>query len=317
MARDYYEVLEVSPTATADELKKTYRRLAKQYHPDVNKGNKAAEEHFKEITAAYDVLSDAEKRKQYDMLRRFGGVPPGYGPGGGEQPRWNTGRPGADFEFPGFEGIGDLFGELFNMGGVRGGRGERGGRVRWGAKEPRWAEAEPGADLSTVVEIDFLDAFTGTRREVTIHRHGVPERIAVKIPPGVETGSRVRVPGKGGPGRTAGDLFLEIRVRPHLRLRREGADIVQEIPLTVYEAILGAKIEVPTLEGIAKMTIPPGTPAGQKFRLAGKGMPILGKRGRGDLYVVTQIALPPRIDEATRKFAEEFKLHHPYHPRSL
>lgn len=333
--RDYYEILGVARDASAGEIKKAYRRLAKQHHPDVNKGNTAAEEKFKELSGAYAVLSDPQKRRQYDMVGHgFGGFSPGGGPsagsgrgsGGGGGFQWDvrdfrgtTSGQGESFEFPGFEGLGDLFGQLFNMGGVR---RPRGGAGRWRAAtgseaEPIGEEApEQGNNVSGVVEIDFMEAINGTSREVAIMREGRQERIAVKIPPGVDNGARVRVMGKGGSGAMrAGDLYLDVRVRPDPRFWREGPDVYTELPMTISEAILGAKIEVPTLNGQAKMTIPPGTASGQKFRLRGKGAPILGKKGTGDLYVLVQIVPPATIDEKTRQWAEELARNNPYNPR--
>lgn len=319
MARDYYEVLGIAADASPEELKKSYRRLAKQYHPDVNKGNKSSEDRFKEISEAYSILSDPEKRKQYDMLRRYGGVPPGAGFGGGPAGgfRWTrtAGGPSRgeaqEFEFPGFDGLGDLFGELFNMGGVRGRRPSTGaGRARGSEASVR------GQDISTSVEISFSEAIYGTEREITIDRDGRRERIKVKIPPGVDSGSRVRVAGKGGGGaREAGDMYLDVRVLPDPHFRREGADVYTEVPITIYESVLGAKIDVPTLDGTAKMTVPSCTSSGQKFRLKGKGAPIPGKRGTGDLYVIARIVPPPQVDEATRHLCEQLAREHPYNPR--
>lgn len=342
---DYYQTLGVPRTASPEEIKKAYRRLAKQFHPDVNTGNKSAEERFKEVAEAYSTLSDPAKRREYDLLGQGfpGGSgfrwPPGgaaagagqNGPEGDIRWTWSTGNPrgtGESFEVPGFEGLGDLFGELFQMGGVGrrgpstpgGGAAARGRRTRsrgmGGDAEGAYEIPTMGADVATTLEIDFLEAIRGCRREVTMTRNGRAERIAVKIPPGVDTSARVRVAGKGSRGlRTTGDLYLDIRVRPHPRFWREGADIYTNVPITIYEALLGAKIEVPTLDGMAKMTMPAGTASGQKFRLKGKGAPILGKKGTGDLYVVAQIVPPSHIDEETRLFAEALARHNAYNPR--
>lgn len=334
MAKDFYQVLGVARGASDDEIKKAYRRLAKQYHPDVNK-DKGAEEKFKEISEAYNVLSDPEKKKQYDM---FGAAGAGYGPfpgggGGGQGPggfRWEfrqgpQSSGGFDFSGLGGEGgpegmggLGDLFGELFQMGGMRQ-SGRRGGRKN--RPMPGFEEAGPtaGKDISTDLNIDFLEAVHGTNRQMHLRKGNKTETLTVKIPPGVDNGSKVRVTGKGEPGQDGGkvgDLYLNVTVKPHPIFWREGADIYCEAPVTIYEALLGATITVPTLEGTANMKIPAGTTSDQKFRLKGKGTPILGKKGEvGDQYVVVQIVPPKKIDPQIEKWLKEWAEKHPYNPR--
>ncbi len=294
--KDYYQILGVPRGAGETEIKKAYRRLARQYHPDMNKGEKKSEEKFKEISEAYSILSDAEKRKQYDM---FGGAPFGGSPGpeggfGGF--RWEQAKDGGfkfykeEGDFPsGFGNLGDIFSELFNMGGIKR------GRARQAREEPR-----RGTDTYSSLEIDFLEAIHGTEVRFEIKRgDGKTERITVRIPAGVDNGSKVRIAGKGGSGVGGGgpgDLYVSIKVRPHPMFWREDADIYTEGPITIYEAVLGGSIDVPTLEGHAKMNVPAGTESGQKFRLKGKGAPITGKRGTGDQYVVVKIVPPKKLD---------------------
>lgn len=311
--KDYYQILGVGRGASEGEIKKAYRRLAKQYHPDVNK-DKQAEEKFKEISEAYGVLSDSKKRKQYDTFGSapFGGGGAGAGAGGGAGPggfRWEFrqgGQPGFDFGEAG--GLGDIFEELFQMGGMR----RAGGRSRRGFQQAEPDVSKRGGDIQSDLEVDFLEACEGTTRKVQIRRNGRSENLTVKIPAGVETGSKVRLAGKGESGvhgGESGDLFLNISVKPHPIFWREGSDIYCETPISIYEAVLGAGIVVPTLEGSATMKIPPKTASGQKFRLKGKGV-----KG-ADQYVIVQIVPPTKLDKETENLFQELAEKHPYNPR--
>ena len=308
--KDFYQMLGVPRNATADEIKKAYRRLAKKYHPDVTKGDKASEEKFKEISEAYNTLSDPEQRKKYDFFSQQAG------PGGFQ---WEA-PPGFDFrqyqgQTPGgFGDLGDLFSELFEMGGIRRG----GARREWGQAAGGETPVN-GRDTFTEIEISFNEAVEGTERSISIKRGDKVERLTVKIPAGVDNGSKVRVTGKGQPGfggGRSGDLFLHIRVTPHPSFWREDADIYTEAPITIYDAVLGGSVEVPTLEGHAKMKIPSGTESGQKFRLGGKGAPVLGKKGkRGDQYVIVKIVPPKDPPGDVKKMLLELSEKYPYDPR--
>lgn len=302
---DYYEVLGVAKTATQDEIKKAYKKLARKYHPDLNPGNKAAEEKFKEISEAYSVLGDEEKRKKYD---RFGtaDVPEwagAAGAGGAGNVDWaeilrnvearQQGRGGGGD--PGGFGFEDLFGDLF------GGRGAPRGR---GA-----SRGTPGADVEVEVEIPFTTAILGGSQPVRVafgDPGGRTEQINMKVPPGLKDGARVRIPGKGLPGKhggPAGDLFLAAKVLPHPYLRRDGDDLHLDLPVTIAEAALGATIEMPTLRGSKRLKIPAGTQGGQKIRIGGEG--VQSREGDGDLYVHIQIAVPKNLDADAQKLVRD------------
>jgi DnaJ-class molecular chaperone len=315
--KDFYAVLGVSRNSSEAEIKKAYRQLAKKYHPDVNKGDKAAEERFKQISEAYETLSDKKKRQEYDMYGA-GGMGAGAGPGGGFYQSYRTGPMGG-FDFstysgPGgakfeFEDLGDLFGDLFGAAGA--------------AKGPRarTAKGAPlrGEDRVYSMEIDFLDAARGVTTKIALPQEGKTQKINVKIPPGVKTGSKIRLAGKGDPGPNhgpSGDLYIEVTVRPHPFFTREGDDIYLSLPLALDEAVFGAQVEVPTIDGSIKMKIPPGTQGGQKLRLKGKGVPHRQGEGRGDQYVVAQIHYPKELDAESRKLLEEFSKRNPSNPRA-
>ncbi len=290
--RDLYEILGVARAATAEEIKKAYRRLAKKYHPDVNPGNKQAEEKFKEVTAAFEVLSDAQKRKLYD---EFGAdsLRSGFDEAKADAYRqWKRqGAPqgGMPFDFGDFQevNVGDSgtfdFGSIFED--LFGGRAGR-GRVR------RGPVASPGADAEAEVTIDLRDAVLGAERDLRLDGR----TLRVKIPPGVSDGSRIRLAGQGGPGTRggpSGDLYLAVRLREHPHLRREGKDLYLDLPVTVPEAALGAEVELPTFEGPVRLRVPAGAQSAMKLRLRGKGLPDLKGGPRGDLYAVVQVVLPP------------------------
>lgn len=327
--KDYYQTLGLARGATQEEIKKAYRRLAKQYHPDMNKGDKKAEERFKDISEAYSILSEPEKRKQYDM---FGGAPFGAGAGGeggfGGM-RWEQ-SPGGGFKFyrdastnqgagdplgQDYGNLGDIFAELFNMGGFKRGKPKWRPESDFGGEE---SGSQKGADTFTTLDIDFLEAVHGTEARLSIKRGDRTEKITVKIPAGVDNGSKVRIAGKGHPGigdGEPGDLYISVRVNPHPIFWREDADIYTEIPISIYESVLGGHVEVPTLDGHATMKIPEGTESGQKFRLKGKGVSNLGKRGVGDQYVIVKIIPPKKLNEKTKEIFKQAKESNPYDPR--
>ena len=315
--KNLYEVLGVPKDADKEAIRKAYRKLARQYHPDVNPDDAAAEARFKEVSEAYAVLSDEEKRRNYDefgdvslesgfdaekarQAREAFGARFGAGAGaGGPGPEFFAGGGGQEFEFGDLD---DLLGRVF---GARGGRGR--------------ARAMRGPDLETELELDFLDAARGGERRVTLPLpQGGSETVTVRIPPGVADGGRIRLPHKGaaGPGGgPRGDLWATIRVRPHPVFRREGRDLVVDVPVTVSEAVEGARVEVPTLEGRATVTIPAGTDGGRKLRLRGKGIPDPGGGAPGDLYVVVRLRVPHDLDDEGRKALETLRRFEPENPR--
>ena len=305
--KDLYKILGVSEDADETTIKKAYRKLAKANHPDATGGDKRKTERFKEINEAYAVLGEKQKRLEYDRLRRApvgaDGMPQGFDPDTFAQVFGGGFRPGGGVRVEtNFQGdIGDLFASLFGGGGFNPFGGDAGSGRRVGRRPSR------GADMAGTLEIDFREAALGTRRTI---RSGQGGTIDVQVPPGVESGGRLRVATQGGPAPTAGgqpgDLHLEIRVRPDRFLRRNGQDVELDVPLSVPEAVLGTKVDVPTLEGSARVTIPPGTSSGAKLRLRGKGT-ARTDGSRGDQICRIEIVVPKLADgdEETRRLVEE------------
>jgi curved DNA-binding protein len=310
--RDLYEILGVQRTASTEEIKKAYRRLAKQYHPDVNPGNKGAEEKFKEVTAAFEVLSDEKRRKLYD---EFGAdaLRTGFDEKKAEEyRRWKRhGAPagGMPFDFGDFATVnvgdygafdfGSIFGDLFG-----GGRA----RVR------RGPVPTAGADAEAQLEISLRDAVLGAERDVRLDRR----TLRVKIPPGVSDGAQIRLAGQGGSGGhggPAGDLFLEVKVREHPHVRREGKDLFIDLPVTVPEAVAGAEVRLPTFEGPVSLRVPKGAQSGMRLRLRGKGLPDLKGGARGDLFAIVQVVLPEESD-ALREAARAMEALYDGDPRA-
>lgn len=311
--RDYYEVLGVSKTATPDELRKAYRKLARQYHPDANRSNPKATEKFQEVQEAYDTLNDTTKRAEYDQ---FGHGGPRMDPNeafrrsqqqGGRTHTWQYGPGGAtveDFDLgAGGEGIGSIFEQFFGRGAGR----QRPGRA---ARPP----AQKGADVEYPMSLTFEQAARGTMLNLQINRGGAMETIEVKIPAGVKDGSRVRIKGKGEQaGGTPGDLFIITSVQPHPYYRREGLDILMDVPISLYESLLGTKVTVPTLDGPVTLTIPPGTSSHAKLRIKERG--IYRAEEKGDQLVVVRVIVPKDLDDEDRQAVEKLSSKHPLHPR--
>ncbi len=283
---DYYKVLDVSKSASADEIRKSYRKLARENHPDVKKDDPAAAERFKQIQEAYAVLSDDEKRQQYD---RFGTVFGKGGPGGPGGAGPGPGGAGQQFDF------GDLFGGGFEslFGGGRPGGG-RGGR----------RPAPKGDDVQATVRVPFETAARGGSVDLRLDRGGETETLTVKIPAGINDGGVMRLAGQGEAspyGGASGDLLLTVQIEPHRFFRREGADLLVDVPITPAEAALGAKVDVPTLsEGTVVLSIPAGTSSGMKLRLRGKGVIDPQTKQTGDQFVVIKIVVPKEVPEAAR-----------------
>ena len=305
--KDLYGVLGVSRNATQDQIKKAYRDLARKHHPDMNQGDKKSEEKFKEIQHAYETLSDPEKKKTYDMFGTtgFGGQNPGAG---GSYRQYSRGFPGIDEIFKdifsqgggayGMGGAGGNFGDIFDFGGMR--------------QQPRRPK-----NVQHSITLDFETAVKGGEKELLMKSpEGETKKITVKIQAGVRTGSKVRLPGKGEQlNAMAGDLILEIKVLSHPIFERENDDVYIDLPLTIYEATLGTLIDVPTIEGPVKLTIPPGVGSGTKMRLKEKGVKNLKTGKRGDQFVVIQIAMPQESDKGIEDLMSEIKENYPYDPR--
>src|SRR5690349_1809295 len=310
--KDYYKTLGVERTASDDAVKKAYRKLARKYHPDVSK-EKNAEEQFKEVQEAYEVLKDAEKRKAYDQM---GFYQPGqdFNPPPGWDQQFHSG------DFSGFQDLGDV--DLFDL---LSGLG-RGGfhRQRQGAGGRTFRM--PGQDYEVTAHLSVEDAARGTEIEVPIAATEVSEdgrmrrttrTVKVRIPKGATDGQRMRVPGRGGPGHggsSDGDLYVDIRLRPHDLFRVDGHDLYIELPVAPWEAALGAEVQVPTLDGRITVKVPPGSRAGQKLRVRGKGLPKPGG-AEGDLYAVLQVVTPSVLSEREKQLYRELQAASSFNPR--
>jgi len=304
MPRDYYEVLGVKKSASEDEIKKAYRKLAREFHPDRNPGDKKAEGKFKEVQEAYDVLSDTAKRSQYDRFGTVGQDGGGAGPGGSGF-RWQWGGPGGEAQQVDPAEAADLFRQFFGGGGGFGDVGdveELLGRRGRGRTRGRRASAAP--EVESEVTIPFTTAALGGAINIQVDGR----ELSVKIPAGVTDGQALRLQGQAPGG---GNLKLLLRIQPHPYFRREGNNIILEVPISISEAVLGAKVDVPTLDGTKlSVKVPAGTSSGARLRLRGKGI------AAGDQFIEVKIAVPPTTDERGRKLIEEFARLQPYDPRA-
>jgi len=315
--KDYYESLGVARTASEAEIKKAFRKLAREYHPDVAKDKKKAEEKFKEINEAYEVLSDPTKRKKYDELGqnwKQGAdfqAPPGWGGFGGRNPRGGNGR-AEEFEFSG-TGFSDFFEQLF---GARGrGAGFAGRGFPGGYAEEELAER--GRDIEGDIMVTLDEVMRGSVRTVNVRHNSRNESYQVKIPAGVTEGQKLRVAGRGEAGAgggQAGDLYLRVRLAKHPDFEVDDHNLIYEAELAPWEAVLGASISVPTLDGRVNIKIPSGTQNGQKLRVRGRGLPQRGE-GQGDLIVVTRLEVPKTISDAERKLWEQLASESKFNPR--
>jgi len=290
---DYYQVLGLKKGATAEEIKKAYRKLAVKYHPDKNPGNKEAEDRFKEINEAYAVLSDPQKKQQYDQ---FGSA--GFHQRYSQEDIFRGFDVGDLFKEFGFS-TDDIFGRMFGGGG--GGSFQQRGGFGFGGRRK-------GEDFAMDLPVTFREAYAGCEKRVAFRRNGVREELSVKVPAGVDTGARLRVPGKGGDGAgggQSGDLFLNVKVTPDPMFAREGDDLVVERRVKFSEAALGMTLEVPTVEGTKRVKVPAGIQPGTKIRLKGFGFPHMGGSGRGDLFVRIGISVPEQLDGPQRELIEE------------
>jgi curved DNA-binding protein len=306
--KDYYKTLGVDKKASETDIKRAFRRLAREHHPDVNPDDARAEERFKEINEAHEVLSDPEKRRKYDQLgadwHRY--QQGGGGPGGFDWGRWTTGQPGAHVRYGTPEDLQDLFGgdspfsDFFSQ--IFGGMGASSG----GGGYQRQIR-QRGQDFEQPVEITLQEAYSGTSRILQKEN----QRLEVKIPAGAKTGTRVRMSGHGGQGMggaQSGDLFLRVRVTPDRRFERKDADLHTSVPVDLYTMVLGGEVRVPTMTGEVVLTIPAGTQSGRSFRLRGKGMPRLRQPDQhGDLYAKVEVRLPTNLTPQQQELFEQLR----------
>ena len=322
--KDYYKTLGVPRTATEEEIRKAFRKLARQHHPDVAKDKRTAEEKFKEINEAYEVLGDAEKRKKYDTLgpdfNRAGGF--GTGGTGGSRGRSAHGPPEGDFEFRfGGTGFSEFFEQFF--GGRAAGFHSAEGRPNRGAFDPSHFAQLPGQDIEADIMVTLDEAFHGSIRSISLERvdprtgEVEPHTFRVRIPAGVHEGQLIRVAGKGeasSGGGSAGDLYLRVRLAKHPDLRPSGSDLIYDLEVAPWEAVLGTTVEVPTPEGSVSLKVPAGTVAGQRLRVRGRGLPS-SDGVRGDLYVIVAVQVPAKVTNEERKLWESLAKTASFNPR--
>jgi DnaJ-class molecular chaperone len=305
--RDYYETLGVSRSASADEIRKAYKKLARQFHPDANTDDPGAQKKFAEITEAYEVLGTDEKRKKYDQFgHNWSKV--GDGPGGSP---FGGGGGGAQFD------LNDILGGMFGGGGGGGGNPFGGGSPFGGGR--RQTRAQKGQNVEAEIRVPFQVGVAGGEHELTLQTSGKPERLTVKIPAGIDDAGKVRLAGQGHPGHgggAAGDVIVTVRVSAHPWFRREGKNLLIDVPITPSEAALGAKVEVPTLsDGTVVLTIPAGTSSGAKMRLRGKGVPDRKAGQPGDQLVAIKIVTPKDLSDEAAELFQKLMEAAPQNPR--
>ena len=329
--KDYYKILGVSKDATQDDIKRAYRKLARKYHPDANPDNPSAEEKFKEIGEAYEVLKDPNKRKRYDMLgsnwKQYERAGTGWTGGGGRTYTY-------DFSGGGFN-FGDLssgFSDFFEMFFGRGAderfssfTSQFGGGAGTQTKQRRkstWrtsATYQKGRDLQSNLNVTLREAYFGTRRSLRLQKDGKTKTVSLKIPKGIKDGGKIRISGEGDrspTGGPSGDLYLIVNVANHKFFTRKGDDLYCDIPVTIKEALYGGKIDIPTFDGKVMVKLPARTQTGKTLRLKGKGMPRLKGGGYGNLYAKIKIVLPEKLTSEQRKHLEEFAKSYDENPRT-
>jgi len=320
--KDYYRILGVNKSASEKEIKQAYRRLARKHHPDLNPNDKSAEARFKEINAAYEVLSNPEKRKKYDQFGEQWEYAEQFAKARGqERVQWDSGKGGTTFEYGDLGEFGDIFSSLFGDSGI-------GSRMK---RAP-----QRGQDIESAIEVSLEEAYRGSTRIIQFQtaepciacggtgRVGnrvcticngtggkvLPKRLEVKIPAGVQDGSRIRIAGEGNPGRAGGNkgnLYLVAKVLPHKLFERKGDDLYTEASLPLATAMLGGEVGLPALNGNISLRIPPETQNGKVFRLAGKGMPVLGNANFGNMFAKVKVVLPANLTEEERKLFERLR----------
>jgi len=320
--KDYYQILGVGRNASEKEIKQAYRRLARKHHPDLNPGDKSAEAKFKEINAAYEVLSSPEKRKKYDQFGEQWEYAEQFAKSGGqERVRWDFGRGGTTFEYGDLSGFGDIFSSLFGDSG-------KGSRMRRG---PRRVQ-----DIESPIEVTLEEAYHGSTRVIQLQAEEpctacggtgwvgnrlcticngaggkvIPKRLEVKIPAGVRDGSRIRIAGEGVSGRAGGkkgDLYLVAKVLPHKLFERKGDDLYTEVSVPLATVMLGGEVGLPTLNGNLSLKIPPETQNGRVFRMAGKGMPQLSNSKYGNMFAKVKVVLPTNLTGEEKKLFERLR----------
>jgi len=302
MTNDFYKTLGVAETASAEEIKKTFRALAKKYHPDRNKGKKEAEDRFKEISEAYDTLSDPKKKSEYDMMRQYGpiGSQPGQSPFGGFR---QSGPGGTRFEFhtsgEGFENFQDIFSQIFS--------GSQSGTRRRKRSDFQEEESEHprGQDVQSEISISFMEASKGASRLIQLPDG---KKIRVKIPAGIEDAGKIRLAGQGQPGifsNEPGDLIITVRVMTDQNFERKGNDVYTSVIIPFTDAILGTKVNVKTLSKTVSLSVPPGTQPGAKLRLKGQGLSV--GDSQGDLFVEIKVEIPKELTPEQKKFLEKWE----------